>query len=130
MYLIVYVLQVQLLQMNLFLKSFRLGCNLLFVSVTAHQIFSYFSCYTFPKHYLSSSLDISNIFNVLTSNSNKLGRHFFVMCNETNTNVFFFNLPSTAMVTWHKMVEHTQTNRRLLADELFECIWSFCGVGA
>ena len=30
----------------------------------------------------------------------------------------------------HKMVKHTQTICRLLADELFECVWPFCGVGA
>ena len=32
----------------------------------------------------------------------------------------------------HKMVKHTQTIRRqqlATADELFECVWSFCGVG-
>ena len=32
----------------------------------------------------------------------------------------------------HKMVKHTQILRRLLstgADELFECVWPFCGVG-
>ena len=32
----------------------------------------------------------------------------------------------------HKMVIHTQTIRRLLptvADDFFECIWPFCGVG-
>ena len=28
------------------------------------------------------------------------------------------------------MVKHTQTIRRLLADELFENVWPFCGVGA
>ena len=27
-----------------------------------------------------------------------------------------------------KMVKHTQTTRRQFADELFECIWPFCGV--
>ena len=28
------------------------------------------------------------------------------------------------------MVKHTQTIRRQIADELFECIWPFCGIGA
>ena len=28
------------------------------------------------------------------------------------------------------MVKHTQTIRRQLADELFECVWPFCGIGA
>ena len=28
----------------------------------------------------------------------------------------------------HKMIKHTQTIRQLLA-ELFECVWTFCGVG-
>ena len=29
----------------------------------------------------------------------------------------------------HKMVKHTQTIRRQFADELFECVWPFCGIG-
>ena len=28
------------------------------------------------------------------------------------------------------MVKHTQTIRRQIADELFECVWTFCGIGA
>ena len=28
------------------------------------------------------------------------------------------------------MVKHTQTIRRQIAEELFECVWPFCGVGA
>ena len=31
---------------------------------------------------------------------------------------------------FHKMVKHTQTIRREISDELFECVWSFCGIGA
>ena len=30
----------------------------------------------------------------------------------------------------HKMVKHTQTISGQTADELFECVWSCCGVGA
>ena len=30
----------------------------------------------------------------------------------------------------HKMVKHTQAIRRENADELFECVWPFCGIGA
>ena len=30
----------------------------------------------------------------------------------------------------HKMVKHIQSIRRLSADELFECVWPCCGVGA
>ena len=30
----------------------------------------------------------------------------------------------------HKMVKHTQTIRWQYAHELFECVWTFCGVGA
>ena len=30
----------------------------------------------------------------------------------------------------HKMVKHTQTIRGLITDELFECVWPFCEVGA
>ena len=28
------------------------------------------------------------------------------------------------------MVKHTQTIRRQIADELFEYVWLFCGIGA
>ena len=28
------------------------------------------------------------------------------------------------------MVKHTQTISRQIADELFECVWPFCGIGA
>ena len=31
---------------------------------------------------------------------------------------------------YHKMVKHTQTIRWQIADELFECVWPFCGIGA
>ena len=30
---------------------------------------------------------------------------------------------------FHKMVKHTQTIRRQIANELFECVWQFCGIG-
>ena len=29
-----------------------------------------------------------------------------------------------------KMVKHTQTIRKQIADELFEYVWPFCGIGA
>ena len=32
------------------------------------------------------------------------------------------------MTNPHKMTKHTQTIRRLTADELFGCVWSFYGV--
>ena len=28
------------------------------------------------------------------------------------------------------MAKHTQTIRRQFADDLFECVWPFCGIGA
>ena len=28
------------------------------------------------------------------------------------------------------MVKHTQTNPRQIADDLFECVWPFFGIGA
>ena len=28
------------------------------------------------------------------------------------------------------MVKHTQTIRQQFGEELFECVWPFCGVGA
>ena len=28
------------------------------------------------------------------------------------------------------MVKHTQTIRRQIANELFECVWPFCEIGA
>ena len=30
----------------------------------------------------------------------------------------------------HKMVKHTQTIRHQFANELFECVWPFCDIGA
>ena len=30
----------------------------------------------------------------------------------------------------HKMVKHTRTIRQQFADELFECVWLFCEIGA
>ena len=30
----------------------------------------------------------------------------------------------------NKMAKHTQTISRQIADELFECVWPFCGIGA
>ena len=30
----------------------------------------------------------------------------------------------------HKMVKYSETIRRQIAEELFECVWPFCGVGA
>ena len=30
----------------------------------------------------------------------------------------------------NKVAKHTQTIRRQFADELFECVWPFCGIGA
>ena len=29
----------------------------------------------------------------------------------------------------HKMTKHTQTIRRQIGDELFECVWPFCEIG-
>ena len=31
---------------------------------------------------------------------------------------------------FHKMVKHAQTIRQQIADEMFECVWQFCGIGA
>ena len=31
---------------------------------------------------------------------------------------------------FHKMIKRTQTIRRQIGDELFECVWPFCGIGA
>ena len=30
----------------------------------------------------------------------------------------------------YKIVKHTQTIRRQFADEMFECAWPFCDIGA
>ena len=30
----------------------------------------------------------------------------------------------------NKVAKHTQTIRRQVADELFECVWPFCMIGA
>ena len=34
------------------------------------------------------------------------------------------------MRQFHKMVKHPKTIRWQIADELFECVWPFCGIGA
>ena len=34
------------------------------------------------------------------------------------------------MGQFHKMVKPTQTICQQIADELFECVWTFCGIGA
>ena len=39
----------------------------------------------------------------------------------------FFNLPFKRQ--FHKMVKYTQTIRRQIPNELFECLWPFCGIG-
>ena len=31
---------------------------------------------------------------------------------------------------FHKMVKHAQIIRQQIADEMFECVWQFCGIGA
>ena len=31
---------------------------------------------------------------------------------------------------FYKMVKHTQIICLQIADELFECVWPFCGIGA
>ena len=47
----------------------------------------------------------------------------------------FINYTSPFKCQPHKMVKHTQTVkhtqaiRRQIVDELFECVWPFCGVG-
>ena len=38
--------------------------------------------------------------------------------------------PLSANPKQNKMVKHTQTIRRQFADELFECVWPFCDIGA
>ena len=40
------------------------------------------------------------------------------------------SLYSTFKPQPQKMVKQTQTIRRQIADELFECVWPFCRVGA
>ena len=40
------------------------------------------------------------------------------------------NSKSVQKLQPHKVVKHTQTIRRQFADELFECVWLFCGIGA
>ena len=39
------------------------------------------------------------------------------------------NSKSVQKLQPHKVVKYTQTIRRQFADELFECVWLFCGIG-
>ena len=43
---------------------------------------------------------------------------------------FFFQIDCSLFNQFHKMVKHTQTIRWQFANELFECVWPFCGIGA
>ena len=36
----------------------------------------------------------------------------------------------TSVVLLNKVAKHTQKIRRQFADELLECDWPFCGIGA
>ena len=45
------------------------------------------------------------------------------------TNAELFNVFLPFKRQFHKMVKQTQTTGRQFADELFECVWQFCGIG-
>ena len=51
------------------------------------------------------------------------GAHFTV-----NTQRYSVYLTLLAPISQN--VKHTQTICRQFADELFECVWPFCGIGA
>ena len=42
----------------------------------------------------------------------------------------YLTLTGYVFISFYKMVKHTQTIRRLIANELFERVWLFCGIGA
>ena len=48
-------------------------------------------------------------------------------------NIFNISILSLAKLAFkcqfHKMVKHTQTIDWQIANELFECVWPFCGIG-
>ena len=44
--------------------------------------------------------------------------------------IWFFLFPDGWSLTLQEMVKPTQIIRREIADELFECVWPFCGIGA
>ena len=50
------------------------------------------------------------------------------------TELVFLSLPVTSCLPFkrqpHRMVKPNQAIRRQIADELLECVWPFCGVGA
>ena len=49
------------------------------------------------------------------------------LCENIETYQYFHLKPFKRQIP--KMVKHTQTIRRQIADELFECVWPFCGIG-
>ena len=49
---------------------------------------------------------------------------------QTSKMEFFAKVVNVCKCQSHKMVKHTQTIRRQIADELFECVWLFCEIGA
>ena len=44
--------------------------------------------------------------------------------------IFKIDVYLTVKRQFLKMVKHTQTIRQQIDDELFECVWPFCGIGA
>ena len=71
------------------------------------------------------SKNVKNIFeknNIIFAGKyrNCYNHHYYIFC------LFYYPFKRQ----FHKMAKHTQTIRRQIADELFECVWPFCGIGA
>ena len=52
------------------------------------------------------------------------------MCPEEIEMELCLKMSSPLKRQYHKMFKHTQTTRQQIAEELFECVWPFCGIGA
>ena len=65
----------------------------------------------------------------------EMNRSFRVKTESPKFHNDIFKTPSPPLIlrNWskfHKMVKYAQTIRRQIADELFECVWPFCVIGA
>ena len=61
--------------------------------------------------------------------------YFLSLYNNTNNDIkrssnMYLGPYQTSMVQIYENSQHTQTIRRQFADELFECVCPFCGIGA
>ena len=94
---------------------------------TAKTYWDIFLCINFPL----SKISVDDKDKVL----NEFLRFYqSIISSKTNLTKRTKDISMTAMLPYepskrqpHEMIKHTQTIYRQIADELFECVWPFCG---